>query len=116
MAIPNIQIEVISIDANTVQAAFYYAVPVGIQLTSATDATRAQFGTRLDAPSLTALQAGTVFGEVINRTVKGMTPSQIASLLQTEYSVFATQAVADYTGKYTNRQYAGKAFDGTTWS
>lgn len=116
MAIPNFQIEVLSVDADTVTAVFYYAVPVGIQLASAADVLRPQLGIRLDAPSLSALQDGTVYGETIHRTVKGLTPVQIATLLQAEYTAFAVQAASNYTGKYTNKQYAGKAFDGTSWS
>ena len=117
MPIPNIQIEILSINSDQVTAAFYYAVPVANQLASAASATRMQFGTRLDAPSLAALQAGTVYGEVVSRSLVGIVVStQSATLLQSEYAAFAAQALLNYAGKYTNLQYLGKAFDGTLWS
>ena len=115
MPTPNIQIEVLQIDANTVYAAIYYAVPANLQLASAVDVRRAQFGTRLDAASLLALQNGAIYGEIITRTVVGMTPAQIAALLQSEYAAYAATAAKNYADKYRNTQYLGKAFDGAAW-
>lgn len=116
MATPSFQIEVIDIDANRVTAAFYYEVPVGSQLSGAVDPTRTQFGRRLSAGDVTALQQGTIYGELITRTISGLTPEVAAALLQSEYTAYTATALANYASLYTNKQYAGAAFDGSVWS
>lgn len=112
--VPSYTIEILTVTSSMVSAAFYFGVPN--ILAAAANPSAAQFGTRLDAADVAALQAGTLYGEVVQRNIVGMAPSNIAAFLITEYNSYGATALANYQAKYTNAQYEGWAYNGTAWS
>lgn len=113
---PNVLIETLGGDRKRIRAAYYYDVPVGIQLPGAVDSTREpQRGvdTNLNQAAKDGLKAGTVYEYLRSFDIDpAWTIAEIRSQLEADRLALQAIAAAEYKDKF---QFVGRFFDGTDW-
>jgi hypothetical protein len=115
--VANIKLETLGGDKRQIRVAFYYDVPVNLQLAGAVDSTREPArgtSTNLDAAGKDGLKAGTVYEYIYPyRRPDGHTAAQVKADLKQAWTDLQQRAADEYKERY---QYVGVFFDGTNWS
>jgi hypothetical protein len=113
---PNILLETLGGDKNSINVAFYYDVPVNKRLAGAADSTREPArgtSTNLNAAGKTGLKDGSVYEYI--QTVNpnpNMDAAAIKVMLITNRTDLALTAANEYNDKY---KFVGVAYNGATW-
>lgn len=113
---PNILLETLGGDKDSIRVAFYYDVPVNKRLAGAADATREPArgaSTNLDAAGKIGLKDGSIYEYI--QTVNpnpSMDAASIKTMLLTNRTDLAVTAANEYNEKY---RYVGVFYNGTVW-
>jgi len=107
-----IQIEILGGNKKTLQAAFYYPVPVNDQNAAAVDSERVAAGVKLSVGEIQDLKDGKIIEIVMPVSISGFSLAQAKAQLETRWTELQAEALAKYIDKY---KFAGVTFDGS-WS
>ena len=108
-----IRLEILNISAGSVNVALYYPVPSAIYSPASVDTARTPAGIALNATEIQDLKDGKLFEYIDSLNVNGRTLPQMRVALEKLWDDRKLTAKDKYIDDY---KYAGRSWDGTTWS
>jgi len=114
-----IKIEIISVQPQSITAAFYYPVPQSVYSSASVDPSRIPAGNGLSAQELQDLKDGKLWELVRDVDPESKTQVEMRLRIERMWDELKGPAKQDYIQKfsYTNMSSAvGKVWDGNTWS
>jgi len=109
---PNIRVEILTIEADNISAAFYYQVPAPQRLPDAVDPDRTPHGVSLSNEEKQDLKDGKIYEILHTVPLKGRKPQQVEAMLQQAWAQGNVKALDRYRREFRT---TNKAWDGAKW-